>query len=96
VARYADACNLFATTTEDVAHKLEVLREHCDAEGRDYDAIRKTATCMGPVLDDPYNFIADSERYAKLGISQWDLMPDRHPVEYTERLAELVPRLAAL
>jgi len=96
VARYADACNLFATTTEDVAHKLEVLRKHCDAGGRDYDAIRKTATYMGPVLDDPDNFLADSERYAKLGISQWDLMPDRHPVEYTERLAELVPRLAAL
>ena len=96
VARYADACNLFATTTEDVAHKLDVLRAHCDAEGRDYDAIRKTATYMGPVLDEPDNFLADSERYAKLGISQWDLMPDRHPVEYTERLAELVPRLVAL
>jgi hypothetical protein len=51
---------------------------------------------MGPVLDEPDNFLADSERYAKLGISQWDLMPDRHPVEYTERLAELVPRLVAL
>src|SRR5215510_1287781 len=96
VARYADACNLFATTTEDVAHKLEVLRRHCDAEGRDYDAIRKTATYMAPVLDDPDHFVAESERYAQLGITQWDLMPDRHPLEYTERLAELVPRLAAL
>ena len=28
VARYADACNLFAGP--DVAHKLDVLREHCD------------------------------------------------------------------
>jgi F420-dependent oxidoreductase-like protein len=96
VARYADACNLFATGTEEVARKLEVLRAHCDAEGRDYDAIRKTATYMGPVLDDPDNFIAESQRYAELGISQWDLMPDRHPVEYTERLAELMPRLTAL
>jgi F420-dependent oxidoreductase-like protein len=96
VARYADACNLFATSTEDVAHKLEVLRRHCDAEGRDYDAIRKTATYMAAVLDDPDRFVAESERYAKLGISQFDLMPDRHPVEYTERLAELLPRLAAL
>src|SRR6266571_9548730 len=33
-ARYADACNLFGTSSADVAHKLEVLRSHCDAEGR--------------------------------------------------------------
>jgi F420-dependent oxidoreductase-like protein len=40
VARYADACNLF--DTPELAHKLDVLREHCAAEGRDYDAIEKT------------------------------------------------------
>jgi F420-dependent oxidoreductase-like protein len=40
VARYADACNLFPGPQ--VAHKLEVLRRHCEAEGRDYDAIEKT------------------------------------------------------
>ena len=40
VARYADACNLFPTP--DLAHKLDVLRAHCDAEGRDYDQITKT------------------------------------------------------
>jgi F420-dependent oxidoreductase-like protein len=42
VARYADACNLFPTPQ--VPHKLEVLRGHCEAEGRDYDEIEKT--CM--------------------------------------------------
>jgi F420-dependent oxidoreductase-like protein len=40
VARYAQACNLF--TGPDLAHKLDVLRAHCDAEGRDYDEIIKT------------------------------------------------------
>src|SRR5215472_3592821 len=40
VARYADACNLFPTP--DLAHKLDVLRAHCAAEGRDYDEITKT------------------------------------------------------
>ena len=40
VARYADACNLF--DTPELAHKLDVLREHCAAEGRDYDTIEKT------------------------------------------------------
>jgi F420-dependent oxidoreductase-like protein len=40
VARYAQACNLFPGP--DLAHKLDVLRAHCDAEGRDYDEIIKT------------------------------------------------------
>jgi F420-dependent oxidoreductase-like protein len=40
VARYAQACNLF--TTPDLARKLDVLRAHCDAVGRDYDEITKT------------------------------------------------------
>jgi F420-dependent oxidoreductase-like protein len=41
VARYAQACNLFGGP--DLSHKLEVLRSHCEAEGRDYDEIEKTA-----------------------------------------------------
>src|SRR6266487_6777874 len=40
VARYADACNLFPTPQ--VPHKLEVLRRHCEAEGRDYETIERT------------------------------------------------------
>jgi F420-dependent oxidoreductase-like protein len=40
VARYADACNIF--DSPDLAHKLEVLREHCSREGRDYSEIEKT------------------------------------------------------
>ncbi len=40
VAKYADACNLFPSP--DLAHKLDVLRGHCDREGRDYDEILKT------------------------------------------------------
>jgi len=41
VAKYADACNLFAGRDE--ARKLDVLRQHCEAVGRDYDTIYKTA-----------------------------------------------------
>ena len=41
VARYADACNLFGDAST-ARHKLEVLREHCEREGRDYDEIWKT------------------------------------------------------
>ena len=41
VAKYAQLCNVF--DSPDIAHKLDVLREHCAAEGRDYDEIEKTA-----------------------------------------------------
>jgi len=41
VAQYADACNLFPTP--ELPHKLDVLREHCKAVGRNYDEIEKTA-----------------------------------------------------
>src|SRR5215469_5689943 len=40
VAQYANACNLFRGP--DAARKLEVLRGHCDAVGRDYEEIEKT------------------------------------------------------
>jgi F420-dependent oxidoreductase-like protein len=42
VAKYAQACNVFAGP--ELPHKLDVLREHCEREGRDYDEIEKTAT----------------------------------------------------
>src|ERR1700730_863693 len=45
VAQYAQACNLFPGPELD--HKLDVLRRHCDAVGRDYDDIEKTV--MGPL-----------------------------------------------
>ncbi|GAA2458728.1 LLM class F420-dependent oxidoreductase [Actinomadura vinacea] len=41
VAKYADACNIF--DGEELPHKLEVLRGHCEREGRDYAEIEKTS-----------------------------------------------------
>ena len=44
VAKYGDACNLFLRLgPEQVKHKLDVLREHCAAEGRPYSDIEKTS-----------------------------------------------------
>ena len=37
VARYADSTNLFGMPAADLSAKLDVLKGHCDAEGRDYD-----------------------------------------------------------
>jgi len=43
VAKYGDACNLFARMGNDVVkHKLEVLQGHCEEVGRNYADIEKT------------------------------------------------------
>ncbi|HET8627941.1 MAG TPA: TIGR03560 family F420-dependent LLM class oxidoreductase [Thermomicrobiales bacterium] len=41
VARYADACNLRPSPA--IPRQLDLLRRLCEREGRDYDAIEKTA-----------------------------------------------------
>jgi len=77
VARYGDACNLFATSPDEVRHKLDVLRGHCDTEGRDYDAIRKTVAYSGePVNEGDLDaFTQDIAGYAGLGIDTVILSP---------------------
>ncbi|MER7547665.1 LLM class F420-dependent oxidoreductase [Spirillospora sp. NPDC127506] len=44
VAKYGDACNLF--DGDELPHKLDVLREHCEREGRDYAEIEKTSLAL--------------------------------------------------
>jgi len=95
VARYADACNVFGSSPADVAGKLDVLRSHCEAEGRDYDRIEKTVLAVIPALADVDAFLAAAGEYAALGVTELSVMPDRHPVEFAEQIAERVlPGLA--
>jgi alkanesulfonate monooxygenase SsuD/methylene tetrahydromethanopterin reductase-like flavin-dependent oxidoreductase (luciferase family) len=42
VAKYADWWNIPGGSLENYAHKLDVLRDHCTAIGRNYDEIKKT------------------------------------------------------
>ncbi len=45
VAHYGDVCNVYGDL-EVIEHKLAVLKEHCEAIGRDYESIHRTiATC---------------------------------------------------
>ncbi len=72
VARYADACNLFGMPGEEsmasLRHKLDVLRGHCEAEGRPYDAIEKTAIGPGPTRE-PH---------------AWGILPEAYPAYIAE------------
>ncbi|WP_433352442.1 LLM class F420-dependent oxidoreductase [Micromonospora saelicesensis] len=96
VARYADACNLFGRGgIDDVTRKLDVLRGHCATEGRDYDTIEKTVVASQAPLDDTDAFLAEVSEYAALGVTEVQVTPDRHPVEFAQRLGdEVLPRLA--
>ena len=52
VARYADACNV-ACDAATLRHKLDVLREHCEAVGRPYDDIIRSTSIEDVVLLKP-------------------------------------------
>ncbi len=69
VAQYADACNIIGPP-DVVAHKVEVLRGHCDTLGRDPNEIEVTAMYRdippGASVDD---VLRGAEAFAKVGVS---------------------------
>ena len=69
VARYADACNVIGTP-EEVAHKIDVLRRHCDEVGRDINDIEVTTMFNNlppsPAVDD---ITRAAEEWAAIGVS---------------------------
>lgn len=99
VARYGDACNLFASSPEDIAHKLDVLRRHCDDAGRDYGAIRKTimANNPRPTPDTRDEFVRAMADYAALGVDTVIVTPtDGSPAAWIDAMAPAVRQLAEL
>ena len=81
VARYADACNVFAGRDE--ARKLDVLRQHCEDVGRDYDTIYKTVYYAFNTSQGAQRIIDDLGTLAGLGfdaaiggvVNVWDVSP---------------------
>ncbi|MFI9724277.1 LLM class F420-dependent oxidoreductase [Streptomyces sp. NPDC052396] len=99
VARYGDACNLFASSPEEVSHKLDVLRRHCDDAGRNYDEIRKTITVgdprPGPETRD--EFVRRMAGYAELGVHTAIVTPTTgSPAAWIDGMAPAVAQLAEL
>jgi len=66
VARLADACSV-GGDPEMVRHKLAVLRRHCDAAQRDYDAIEKTHNSSWLLARDEAAVAAKRQRLASRG-----------------------------
>ena len=70
VAQYADSCNLFPGP--EVQHKLDVLKQHCDDVGRDYDDIEKTVLFrfdLGEKGENVGEIIANLRNVAALGFT---------------------------
>jgi F420-dependent oxidoreductase-like protein len=99
VAKYADACNLFPSP--DLPRKLDVLRAHCDAEGRDYDEITKTCYFIFDVGEkgekaaevvDQLGRLADLGFQAAIGAvaNVWQVTP------LEVMAAEVIPAVASL
>jgi F420-dependent oxidoreductase-like protein len=80
VAKYAQSSNLFAGP--ELEHKLQVLREHCEREGRPYEDIEKTALLgldPGPDGEDVDGVLERLRHAADLGIQvgHGRVLPDR-------------------
>jgi F420-dependent oxidoreductase-like protein len=68
VAQYADACNIFGAP-EQVAQKIEVLRRHCDAVGRDIREIEVTALASAQPDWTADDVLRSAEGYAAVGVA---------------------------
>jgi F420-dependent oxidoreductase-like protein len=97
VAQYAQACNLFAGP--DLERKLDVLRGHCEAVGRDYDEIEKTVMMPldpGPQGENVDALLEQLRDLAALGISHaHGRIPQVSALTPLELLGERVVPVAA-
>lgn len=96
VATYADACNIFGSPDE-VAHKLDVLRRHCDAVGRDPAEIEVTAS-LGAVSPDTdaEAVVRQAEAFAAVGVHtvMVGAVGDEPARWLEETLAQAIPKLS--
>jgi F420-dependent oxidoreductase-like protein len=97
VAAYADACNLFGDAAT-LAHKLEVLRRHCDDVGRDPDEIEVTTLVMVPDDAQPDTIVRQAEELSAVGVHT--IMARSTGPEPSRWLEEVwgpvIPRLAVI
>ena len=106
VAQYGDACNLFARLgKEQLQHKLDILRGHCESVGRPYEQIEKTTLDTVHITrdgrDGSLTPAAAIEYFADLaaqGIDQAIFsMPNVHELEPFDLLAtEVIPQVEKL
>jgi len=99
-ARYADESNVIARSPEEVAHKQDVLRGHCEQAGRDPAEIATSILYTGDALANGggNRFIDEMRPYAQLGVQTVIVIPfAADPVAFVRRLgSNVIPRLSEL
>jgi F420-dependent oxidoreductase-like protein len=106
VAQYADACNLFARMGRDVLqHKLNVLRDHCEAIGRPYEQIEKRTLNTVHITRDgrgdsmtPRQAIEYFREQAAMGIDQAIFnMPNVYDLDVLDLIGdEIIPEVSQI
>jgi len=100
VAKYADACNLYAFENLDLLRaKLDVLRGHCEALDRPFDEIERTAIGvidLRPGAMSARQAIEYCRKIAAAGIQHFIVsMPGAHELAPIEQIGkEVIPALA--
>lgn len=99
-AQYGNACNLHGSV-ESIAGKLAVLKQHCNALGRDYAAIEKTtlgAADLRPGKMKAKDVIVHCETLAAIGVQHAMFnMPNVEEIRPLEIFArEIIPAVAGL
>jgi F420-dependent oxidoreductase-like protein len=102
VAKYADACNLFAQIGhEKLRSKLDILKNHCEEAERDYSKIEKTTLDTVHLASDKMkakDVIEKCRVLSDMGIQQAIFnMPNVHEIKPLEIFGrEIIPALAEL
>jgi F420-dependent oxidoreductase-like protein len=101
VAQYADSCNIPGPDAAQAAQKLDVLREHCAAVGRDYDSIEKTRQTrfdLGPGGENVPQILEQLHELSELGfdVAHGTLLNISQPGQLDIFLEQLVPAAAEL
>lgn len=65
VAQYADACNVSGDLAT-LEHKFAVIKEHCEAVGRDYNSIHRTSGTICIIADSDEEAIAKTPEMVKV------------------------------
>jgi F420-dependent oxidoreductase-like protein len=99
VAQYADSCNLFPGP--EARHKLDILKQHCDDVGRDYDSIEKTVTYrfdLGDGNERIGEIIEDLRRLRDLGftVAHGGLRQPWDTTKFDVFQKEIIPAVEAL
>jgi alkanesulfonate monooxygenase len=103
VAQYGDACNLFGMLgQEEIARKLDILKQHCEDVGRDYNEIDRTVifpAAMHSDTIDAASLVESCRMLAGLGVQHviFTGVPRIHEITSVQQIGrQVIPEVATL